>query len=95
MAKMWGGASEKEVVIGGVVVMLLLLKCAWATSCTCGMVARNAREGVKKTRCDDSDDSSGAESVDVAHTRLLLREVGSNSKVPNDGRSRMCDESHS
>ena len=51
------------------------------------MAARNAREGVKKIRCDDSDGSSGAESVDVAHTRLLLREVGSNSKVPNDRQS--------
>ena len=61
------------------------------------MAARNAREGVKKIRCDDSDGSSasGAESVDVAHTRLLLREVGSNSKVPNDGRSRMCVAGHS
>jgi hypothetical protein len=28
MAKMWGGASERGVVIGGVVMMLLLLKCA-------------------------------------------------------------------
>ena len=59
------------------------------------MAARNAREGVKKIRCDDSDGSSGAESVDVAHTRLLLREVGSNSKVPNDGQSRMGDAGHS
>ena len=48
------------------------------------MAARNAREGVKKIGCDDSDGSSGAESVDVAYTRLLLREVGSNSKVPNE-----------
>ena len=95
MAKMWGGASEREVVIGGVVMMMQQLKCAWATLCTCGMVARNACEGVKKTRCDNSYGSSGAESIDVAHSRLLLREVSSDSKVPNDGQSRMGDAGHS
>ena len=96
MAKMGGGAPEREVEIGVVVMMMmLLLKFAWKTLCTCGMVTRSACEGVKKTRCDNSYGSSGAESIDVAHSRLLLREVSSNSKVPNDGQSRKGDAGHS
>lgn len=59
------------------------------------MVARSACEGVKKTRRDNSYGSSGAESVDVAHSRLLLRKVSANSKVPNDGQSRVGDAGHS
>lgn len=52
------------------------------------MVAGSACEGVKKTRSDDSDSGSGAASVDVADSRLLLRKVGPDSKVPNDRQSR-------
>ena len=51
------------------------------------MVAGSACEGVKKTRSDDSDGGSGAASVDVADSRLLLRKVGPDSKVPNDRQS--------
>ena len=57
------------------------------------MVARSACEGVKKTRSDDSDGGSGAASVDVANSCLLLRKVGSDSKVPNDEQSRTGDAS--
>jgi hypothetical protein len=94
MAKMWGGASERDIVIGDAVVMLLLqllLKWAIATLRTCSMVAGSACEGVKKTGSDDSDGGSGAASVDVADSRLLLRKVGPDSKVPNDVPSRTGD----
>ena len=40
---------------------------------------------MKQIRRDDSDGSSGVASVDVGDSRLLLREVGADGKIPKDG----------
>ena len=49
------------------------------------MVAGSASECMKQIRRDDSDCSSGVASVEVGDSRLLLREVGADGKVPKNG----------